>query len=120
MRPKLVVSADGRGVVTHAGSRLPADLADVTGLTGAFTDAPRRLRPRGTGHNPGADGVADVRCEAGQVGFDEFVAQPGEEPDGVVQGREAVGVRARSVSMLHIPPTLNVTHTNSLSGHTGL
>jgi hypothetical protein len=30
-RPKLVVSADGRGVVNHAGSRLLADLADVTG-----------------------------------------------------------------------------------------
>lgn len=52
-RPKLVVSADGRGVVNHAGSRLLADLADVTGLTGAFTDGLRRLRPRGTGHDPG-------------------------------------------------------------------
>lgn len=52
-RPKLVVSADGRGVVSHAGSRLLTDLADATGLTGAFTDALRRLRPRGTGHNPG-------------------------------------------------------------------
>jgi hypothetical protein len=40
-------------VVSHAGSRLLADLADVTGLTGAFTDALRRLRPRGTGHDPG-------------------------------------------------------------------
>ncbi|MGW7595975.1 hypothetical protein, partial [Streptomyces rubiginosohelvolus] len=40
----LVVSSDGRGVVSHAGSRLLADLADATGLTGAFTDAPRRLR----------------------------------------------------------------------------
>ncbi len=52
-RPKLVVSADGRGVVSHAGSRLLADLADVAGLTGAFTDALRRLRPRGTGHDLG-------------------------------------------------------------------
>jgi hypothetical protein len=40
-------------VVSHAGSRLLADLADATGLTGAFTDALRRLRPRGTGHAPG-------------------------------------------------------------------
>lgn len=38
-RPRLVVSADWRGVVSHAGSRLLADLADATGLTGAFTDA---------------------------------------------------------------------------------
>ncbi len=38
-RLKLVVSADGYGVVSHAGSRLLADLADVTGLTSAFADA---------------------------------------------------------------------------------
>ncbi|MFI1569174.1 IS1380 family transposase [Streptomyces sp. NPDC020490] len=52
-RPRLVVSADGRGVVSHAGSRLLADLAEATGLTSAFTSALRRLRPRGTGHDPG-------------------------------------------------------------------
>ncbi|GAA3794215.1 hypothetical protein GCM10022206_37710 [Streptomyces chiangmaiensis] len=51
-RPKLVVSADGHGVVSHAGSRLLADLADATGLTTAFTAALRQLRPRGTGHPP--------------------------------------------------------------------
>jgi hypothetical protein len=51
-RLRLVVSSDGRGVVNHAGSRLLADLADATGLTGVFTDALRRLRPRGTGHCP--------------------------------------------------------------------
>jgi hypothetical protein len=44
-------------VVNHAGSRLLADLADATGLTGAFTDALRRLRPRGTGHDPGRSAV---------------------------------------------------------------
>jgi hypothetical protein len=32
-RPKLVVTADGRGVVGHAGTRLLADLADATVLT---------------------------------------------------------------------------------------
>ncbi|MGW5697989.1 IS1380 family transposase, partial [Streptomyces asiaticus] len=53
LRPKLVVSADGHGVVSDAGFRLLADLSDVTGLTSAFTDALRRLRPRGTGHDPG-------------------------------------------------------------------
>ncbi|MFE3214742.1 IS1380 family transposase [Streptomyces antimycoticus] len=52
-RPRLVVSADGRGVVSHAGSRLLADFADATGLAGTFTDALRRLRPRGTGYDPG-------------------------------------------------------------------
>jgi hypothetical protein len=40
-------------VVSHAGSRLLADLAHATGLTGAFSNALRRLRPRGTGHDPG-------------------------------------------------------------------
>ncbi len=52
-RPKLIVSSDGRGVVSHPGSRLLADLADSTGLTGAFSNALRQLRPRGTGHDPG-------------------------------------------------------------------
>ncbi|MEV8099831.1 IS1380 family transposase [Kitasatospora sp. NPDC085879] len=52
-RPKLVVTADGHGVVSHAGSRLLADLADATSLTSVFTEALRRLRPRGTGHDPG-------------------------------------------------------------------
>ena len=31
-RPKITVTADGRGVVSHAGSRLLADLATTTGL----------------------------------------------------------------------------------------
>ena len=33
-RPKITVTADGAGVVSHAGSRLLADLADATTLTG--------------------------------------------------------------------------------------
>ncbi|OIJ87351.1 IS1380 family transposase [Streptomyces colonosanans] len=52
-RPRLVVSADGAGVIGHAGSRLLADLADATGLTGAYSVALHPLRPRGTGHDPG-------------------------------------------------------------------
>jgi hypothetical protein len=43
-RPKIVVSADGRGVVGHAGARLLADVADATGLTGACGDALADLR----------------------------------------------------------------------------
>jgi hypothetical protein len=31
-RPKITVTADGRGVVGHAGTRLLADIAEVTGL----------------------------------------------------------------------------------------
>ncbi|GHA65747.1 hypothetical protein GCM10010372_76790 [Streptomyces tauricus] len=53
LRPKVQVSADGSGVVGHAGARLLADLADATGLTAAYSAALRSLRPRGTGHDPG-------------------------------------------------------------------
>src|SRR4051812_50085999 len=52
-RPKIVVAADGRGVVGHAGARLLADLADATGLTAAFGDALAPLRARRSGHDPG-------------------------------------------------------------------
>lgn len=48
-----MVSADGAGVIGHAGSRLLADLADATGLTGAYSVALHLLRPRATGHDPG-------------------------------------------------------------------
>ncbi|GAA0346843.1 hypothetical protein GCM10010319_24220 [Streptomyces blastmyceticus] len=53
LRPKVHVSADGSGVVGHAGARLLADLADATGLTAAYSAALRSLRPRRTGHDPG-------------------------------------------------------------------
>jgi hypothetical protein len=52
-RPKIVAAADGRGVVGHAGARLLADLADVTGLSAAFSDALGPLRVRRSGHDPG-------------------------------------------------------------------
>jgi DDE family transposase len=52
-RPRVHVSADGTGVVGHAGARLLADLADATGLTSAYSTALGPLRPRGTGHDPG-------------------------------------------------------------------
>jgi hypothetical protein len=52
-RPKLVVSADGRGVVSHAGSRLLVDLAEKTSLTGRLGEALAGLaRPRAC-HDPG-------------------------------------------------------------------
>src|SRR5215216_3442408 len=52
-RPKIVAADDGRGVVGHAGARLLADLADATGLTGAFSEALTPLRVRQSGHDPG-------------------------------------------------------------------
>ena len=40
-------------MVSHAGARLLADLADATGLTGAFGEALAGLRQRQGGHDPG-------------------------------------------------------------------
>jgi hypothetical protein len=48
-----VVTADGRGVVGHAGARLLADLADATGLSEAMGEALAPLRRRDRGHDPG-------------------------------------------------------------------
>src|ERR687889_2500031 len=52
-RPKITVSADGRGVVGHAGARLLADVADATGLTQAFSQTLAGVRQRQGGHDPG-------------------------------------------------------------------
>ena len=52
-RPKLVVTADGRGVVGHAGTRMLADLADATGLSTALSEALASLRQQDRGHDPG-------------------------------------------------------------------
>jgi hypothetical protein len=81
-RPKIVAAADGRGVVGHAGARLLADLADVTGLSAAFSDALAPLRVRQSGHDPGrvavdlavmlADGgesIADLAVLRNQAGL---------------------------------------------------
>ncbi|HTE67137.1 MAG TPA: IS1380 family transposase [Actinomycetes bacterium] len=52
-RPKVVVTADGRGVVGHAGTRMLSDLADATGLSVAMSEALAPLRQRDQGHDPG-------------------------------------------------------------------
>ncbi|MFJ2272550.1 transposase, partial [Streptomyces sp. NPDC087849] len=69
LRPKIQVSADGSGVVGHAGARLLADLADATGLTAAYSAALRPLRPRGTGHDPGrvATDLAVMLADGGEA-----------------------------------------------------
>jgi hypothetical protein len=38
-RPKVEVTADGKGIVSRAGLRLPAEAADDLGLTEALSDA---------------------------------------------------------------------------------
>jgi hypothetical protein len=68
-RPKIVVTADGRGVVGHAGTRLLADLADATGLSVALDEALAPLRQRNRGHDPGrvALDVAVMLADGGEA-----------------------------------------------------
>jgi hypothetical protein len=80
-RPKLVVGAGGRGVVGHAGARLLADLAEVSGLERGFGLALGGLRQRDGGHDPGrvAVDVAVMLADGGQAIADLAVLrdQPG-------------------------------------------
>jgi hypothetical protein len=80
-RPKIVVSADGRGVVGHAGARLLADVAEVVGLTSACNEALASLRQRRGGHDPGrvAVDVAVMLADGGEAICDLAVLrdQPG-------------------------------------------
>src|ERR1700694_3485050 len=52
-RSKIVVTADGHGVVGHEGSRLLADLADATRLSAAMSETLMLSRQRASGHDPG-------------------------------------------------------------------
>ena len=52
-RPKITVTADGEGVVSHAGSRLLADVADKTTLTAQLGEALAGLRKPRARHDPG-------------------------------------------------------------------
>jgi hypothetical protein len=70
-----MVTGGGPGVVAHAGARLLADLADVTGLTSAFSQALAGLRQRQGGHDPGriAVDVAVMLADAGEAIADPAV-----------------------------------------------
>jgi len=52
-RTQPVVTCDGTGVVSHAGTVLLAELADRIGLTAALSEATDGLRERRAGHDPG-------------------------------------------------------------------
>jgi Transposase DDE domain group 1 len=52
-RPRVDVSADGAGVVSHAGSRLIADLADQTTLTAQLSAVFAHRTVPQTAHDPG-------------------------------------------------------------------
>ncbi len=85
-RPKITVSADGRGVVGHAGALLLADVADATGLTSGFGRALAGLRQRQNGHDPGrvAADVAVMIADGGQVIADLAVLRDQPELFGAV------------------------------------
>jgi hypothetical protein len=69
-RPKITVTTDGEGVVSHAGSRLLADVADRTRLTCELSEVLAVLRKPRAHHDPGrvlidmavavADGAATI------------------------------------------------------------
>jgi hypothetical protein len=61
-RPRVVVTADGRGVVGRAGTRLLADLADVTGLSTALGEALLPLRQPDSGRSPASNGAPERQC----------------------------------------------------------
>ncbi len=50
---KVDVTADGEGLVSHAGASLLSELADRIGLTAALTEAMAPPRERRSAHDPG-------------------------------------------------------------------
>ncbi|GAA1616213.1 hypothetical protein GCM10009789_82790 [Kribbella sancticallisti] len=80
------MTADGRGVASHAGSRLLADLADVTGVPQTFGEALGGLRQRRSVHDPGrvlAD-VAVMLADGGEAISDLAVLRDQPELFGTV------------------------------------
>ena len=86
-RPKITATADGEGVVSHAGSRLLADVADRTTLTAQLGVALAGLRKPRARHDPGrvlvdmavavADGartISDIAVLADQAALFGVVA----------------------------------------------
>jgi hypothetical protein len=53
VRPALRIKADGKGIASHAGSRLLAEVADAIGLTQALSAAMAPLSQRHRRHDPG-------------------------------------------------------------------
>jgi hypothetical protein len=80
-RPRIKVTADGRGVAGHVGSRLLADVADATGLTHQFGDALAGLRRRQRGHDRGrvAVDLAVMLADGGEAIADLAVLR--DQPD---------------------------------------
>lgn len=66
-RETVGVTADGEGLVSHAGVALLAELADRSGLTGALSDALAETRERRSRHDPGrvVRDLALMLCDGG-------------------------------------------------------
>jgi predicted lysophospholipase L1 biosynthesis ABC-type transport system permease subunit len=116
------VTADGEGLVSHAGSALLAQVADKTGLTRALSGGLAERRQRAGGHDPGrvvrdmavmlADGgdcLADLRAVRdqaplfGPVASDStafrVIDQIAADPDGLERLRAAhARARARALA----------------------
>jgi hypothetical protein len=80
-RPKITVTANGRGVASHAGSRLLGDLAAVTGLDDGFAEVAGRGRRRRSRHDPGRvlSDLAVMLADGGEAISDLGVLR--EQPD---------------------------------------
>jgi Transposase DDE domain group 1 len=91
-RPKIVVTADGRGMVGHVGARLLTDLADATGLSETISEALLPLRQRASGHDPGriALDVAVMLADGGQAIADLAVLRGQDELFGPVASASTV------------------------------
>lgn len=58
-------------MVSHAGTALPAEVADRVGSTAAFSAALDALRQRRCGHDPGR-GLVNVAVGHGRLGRDDI------------------------------------------------
>src|SRR3989442_16011684 len=86
-RPALKVTADGKGLATHAGSRLLAEMADRSGLTDALFEALAPMCKRRRRHDPGkviSDLAVPIARGGGALGN-----PPGLPPCGEVFGAVA-------------------------------
>ena len=134
---KVVVTADGDGVVSHAGSALLVGLADKVGLTAALSEAMAPTRQRVSAHDPGvvlrdlavmlADGATslsglgalrDQEALFGVVASDSTAYRVIDSIDqaGLERLREAVAIARGQAWSLGAGPDGNVRHRAALSG----
>ncbi|MCA1700491.1 MAG: IS1380 family transposase [Actinobacteria bacterium] len=134
------VTADGEGLVSHAGSALLAQVADKTGLTRALSQELEPLRKRRSGHAPGrvvadlavmlADGgdcLADLRAVRdqaplfGEVASDStafrVIDAVASDPQGIESLRVAhARARARAWKLAGAPKRLTIDLDATLIG----